>query len=382
MKILHIVPSYKPAYIYGGPIESVSKLCEGLAAAGNRVDVFTTTANGEDELPVEAGRVIDVDGVNVIYFNRVTKDPTHVSPALWLHLWKNVKSYDIVNVQSWWSILVIIATCICLIRGVKVVISPRGMLSPYVLTSGHSTMKNIIHKTVGKWALSKSWLHATAQVEYDEFVSVLGSCKGFIAPNNVTLPDLPIVKTENEIFTLIFMSRVHPKKGIEILLNAISKLSFPVVLKIAGSGDVEYTKTLKELSAKLKIGQQVEWMGWLDRDAKFKALMNADLFVLVSLNENFANVVVESLHMGTPVLISKEVALSTFVNDNHVGWVSSLDVDNVAETLAIAHADHERLDWIRKNGRSVIEETFSEKKLVMNYTTQYQKIIDTNNSGK
>lgn len=377
MKILHIVPSYKPAYIYGGPIESVSKLCEGLAAAGHEVDVFTTTANGKTELDIEAGVPVDVDGVKVTYFKRITKDHTHISPDLWKHLYARVKDYDIVNIQSWWSILVIVAACICHFKKVKVVLSPRGMLSPYIFNSGASGAKSMIHSTIGKWALSKCWLHATAEAEYEECQHVISNWKGFIAPNNVTLPDYPVLKRENEVFTMIFMSRVHPKKGIEILLNAVSRLPFPFLLKIAGSGEEEYLHGLKDKAAALGIEKSIEWMGWVDRKDKFKALMEADLFTLVSLNENFANVVIESLHMGTPVLISGEVALSAFVRQKDLGWITSLNADEVAESIINARADQEKLKRIQENGRHVIAESFAEKVLIGQYVQQYQKIINS-----
>jgi glycogen synthase len=58
MKILHIIASYKPAYVYGGPVMSVSMLAEQLALAGNQVDVYTTTANGKTELPVKTGHQV------------------------------------------------------------------------------------------------------------------------------------------------------------------------------------------------------------------------------------------------------------------------------------------------------------------------------------
>lgn len=377
MKILHIVPSYKPAYIYGGPIESVSKLCEGLVQAGHQVDVFTTTANGETELKVEAGVPIIVDGVNVTYFKRITKDPTHISPDLWKFLYANVKNYDIVNIQSWWNILVIVATCICHLKKVKVVVTPRGMLSEYIFESGSSKAKKIIHGTIGRYALTKSWFHATAEAEYEECRRIIKDWKGFIQPNIITLPNVPVLKSDNEIFTLIFMSRIHPKKGIDILFHALNRLPFAVNLKIAGSGDDAYVEELKELAKDLNIADKIEWMGWIDRDQKFKALMDADLFVLVSLNENFANVVIESLHMGTPVLVSEEVALSAFVQRKDVGWVSSLDVVDVVEKLTAAKNDRQKLERIRATGRVVIEENFSPVKLVNNYVEEYQKIINS-----
>jgi len=377
MKILHIVPSYKPAYIYGGPIESVSRLCEGLAMAGHQVDVFTTTANGETELDVEAGVPIIVDGVSVTYFRRITKDPTHISTDLWKHLYANVKSYDIVNIQSWWNILVIVAACICHWKKVKVVISPRGMLSEYIFESGSSKAKKIIHSTIGKSALSKSWFHATAEAEYEECRKIIKGWKGFIEPNIITLPDVPLLKQENNVFTLIFMSRVHPKKGIDILFHAVSRLPFEVILKIAGSGEESYITELHELAEKLNITEKIEWMGWVDRKDKFTALMKSDLFVLVSLNENFANVVIESLHMGTPVLVSEEVALSAFVQRKDVGWVSSLDVVDVVEKLIAAHKDKDKMKRIRENGRIIIEENFSAAKLVQQYVNEYQKVISS-----
>lgn len=377
MKILHIVPSYKPAYIYGGPIESVSRLCEGLAAQGHEVDVFTTTANGEAELDVPIGVPVAVEGVSVTYFKRITKDPTHVSTDLWRHLYRNVKRYDIVHIQSWWNILVVVAACICHFKRVKVVVAPRGMLSRYIFETGNTKMKKLIHYSVGKNALSRSWFHATADSEYEECKTVISDWKGFTQPNILRLPEVPIEKQHNEVFTLIFMSRIHPKKGIEILFHAISKITFPVILKIAGSGEEDYVAELKNLAAEMNIAEKITWLGWLDRDSKFKELMHADLFTLVSLNENFANVVVESLHMGTAVLLSADVGLSAFVEKNEMGWISTLETDDVVEKLYAAYQDAGKREAIKTNGRAVIEENFSAGQLIRNYIKEYQNIIST-----
>ena len=75
MKIAHIVPSYKPAYTYGGTISSISKLCESLVSNGLDITVLTTTANGKEELNVEPGTKQIVDGVAVIYFKRIFEQP-------------------------------------------------------------------------------------------------------------------------------------------------------------------------------------------------------------------------------------------------------------------------------------------------------------------
>jgi glycosyltransferase involved in cell wall biosynthesis len=375
MKILHIVPSYKPAYVYGGPIESVARLCEGLVAAGHTVHVFTTTANGPIELDVLPGKTVDVDGVQVTYFNRITKDPTHISPALWKHLYKEANHYDLIHIHSWWNILVMVAAKICLLKGAKVIIAPRGMLSNYIFNSGSSKAKKLMHNSFGRSLLKKCYFHATAEAEYRECKELIPGWEGFIQPNIISLPNIPVQHQPNNVFTLIFLSRVHPKKGLDILFKAISLLNFDVVLKIAGDGDEVYIQNLKLIAANLNITAKLEWLGWKNRDDKFKELMQADLFVLVSLNENFANVVIESLHVGTAVFVSEGVALADFVAKQDAGWVSTLDADNIAEQLTKAKAQTAKLEHIRANGRQIIRDNFSEELLITNYVKSYGQVI-------
>lgn len=374
MKILHIVPSYKPAYIYGGPIESVARLCEGLAAAGHMVHVYTTTANGKTELEVPVDKPVDVEGVQVTYFKRITKDPTHISPALWKKLYSNVNEYDIVHIHSWWNILVMVAAKICLSKNAKVIIAPRGMLSSYIFNSGSSKIKKLIHNAFGRGLLTKTYFHATAQAEYKECVELILGWSGFVLPNIISLPKIPVIHQENKAFTLIFLSRIHPKKGLEILIEALSKLNFEVLLKIAGNGDENYIVELKQLAAQFGVADKIEWLGWMNRDRKFVELMNADLFTLISLNENFANVVIEALHVGTAVLVSEDVALSGFITEKNMGWVCNLQVSEVVDKLTEAKSQTTKLNHIRREGRNVIEETFSEQKLIKAYIERYSEV--------
>ena len=375
MKILQIVPSYKPAYVYGGPIESVAKLSEGLVNDGHTVHVYTTTANGTSELPVKANATVLVEGVPVTYFTRITKDNSHISPRLWRQLYKTCRQYDVVHIHSWWNPLVIIATLICHAQKVKVIVSPRGMLSDYIIRSTNKRLKKLIHFIGGKKALAKSYFHATSQIEFEECKRLIPGWQGFMLPNIVTLPILPITKSKNDRFTLLFLSRIHPKKGIEFLIEAISKLSQNIILKIAGTGDEHYINKLKEKIKTLLIEDKIEWIGWKDRAEKFDELMKADLFVLLSYNENFANSVIESLYMGTPVFISDKVGLARFVKEKNMGWVTPLCVQDITETLQFISQQKEALQRIETESRSVVEHAFSEQHLIRQYVDQYQQIV-------
>lgn len=374
LKILHITPSYKPAYVYGGPIESVAKLCEGLIQAEQVVQVYTTTANGDTELPVVPNQMMIVDGVPVTYFTRITKNNTYMSPRLWRKVYTTCRDYDLVHIHSWWNAVAIVSAIICHARNVKVVISPRGMLSDYIFNSTNSRLKKTVHNVMGKNALQKSHFHATASIEYEECVRLIHGWKGFMIPNLITLPLIPIEKITNEVFTLLFLSRIHPKKGIEFLIEVLPSIN-NIVLKIAGSGDEDYIAGLKQKIKALGVEKKVIWLGWKSRTEKFIELMNADLFVLISHNENFANSVVEALHMGTPVLISDMVGLAPFVKEEKVGWITTINSTEVANKLQLIMIEKTERQRIQQESRSVVDNAFSEKQLIGQYIEQYEAYV-------
>ncbi|HJT75266.1 MAG TPA: glycosyltransferase, partial [Chitinophaga sp.] len=190
MNILHIIPSYKPAYVYGGPIYSSSALCEQLVADGHKVTVITTTANGKDELNVPTGVVQQVDGVDTVYFKRYTKDHTHFTPGLIWFLFRNIKKYDAVHIHSWWNLVSIFTLLVCFVRRVRPVVSPRGMLSDYVVQTNHNFQKKVIQGVVGNPLLSKVKFHATSFAEVNEIKKLYPSSEVAEIFNFVNVPEL------------------------------------------------------------------------------------------------------------------------------------------------------------------------------------------------
>ena len=374
MKILHVVPSYKPAYRYGGTIESVALLCEGLVKAGVEVMVFTTTANGKEELDVQGNSLYKVDGVDVIYFKRIFKDPIYISPALWKRLYRECENYDVIHIHSWWNILVMVAAMICKRKKTKFVISPRGMMSDYIVQNSNRLFKKLSLFVIGRSLLKASVFHSTSANESAECKKLIPGWNGFVIPNIVWLPALNISKPANYNFTVIFLSRIHPKKGIELLIEAISRMPIKPLLKIAGTGEDNYVQQLKDKAKNLGIEQNIEWIGWQNRAEKLNALMQADLFALASYNENFANSVMEALSVGTPVLVSDKVGIYDFVNKNKLGWVCTTEVGDVMLKLQEAMQDTEARSRINKSGAEIVKNYLSEEKLVDEYCFQYNKM--------
>jgi glycosyltransferase involved in cell wall biosynthesis len=170
MRLLQVTPSYKPAYGYGGTITSIGLLCETLIGEGCAVTVITTTANGETELPLHTDKPHLVEGVPVFYFPRWTKDHSHFSPALLRWLWSNVKSFDAVHIHSWWNLVALFSVGVCILRGVKPVVSPRGMLSSFTIKG---RIRPLFHRTMGKWLLKNTFLHATSRQESEEGLALI-----------------------------------------------------------------------------------------------------------------------------------------------------------------------------------------------------------------
>lgn len=366
------MPSYKPAYVYGGTIESIARLCEALSNAGHDVTVFTTTANGKEELNVTPGKKYNIEGVRVIYFARIFKDPFYISTALWKYLSHHYKEYDAVHIHSWWNMIVMGAAFICKRKKVKFILSPHGMLSDYILKNSNKFFKWLSYFAFGKSLLKASVFHATSDAEFEECKKLIPGWDGFMIPNVVWLPQLNVSKPSNKDFTIIFLSRIHPKKGVELLMKAVSLVHPAPVLKIAGIGDEKYLQKLRQKAKRLNIEKNIEWLGWQNREEKFEALMQADLFALTSYNENFGNVVIESLHAGTPVLISRGTGLSNFIAEHNYGWVCDTSVNDIHKKIRNAIADKDAREKISKCASLNIYKYFSEDKLIPEYLKYYQ----------
>ncbi|PWS26383.1 hypothetical protein DHW03_16510 [Pedobacter yonginense] len=438
MKIIHITPSYKPAYIYGGPIQSVGKLCEAIKKSCSateknsphnfenepfEIEVLTTTANGRFELDMEAGKPQIVDGVPVTYFNRWTKDHSHFSPSMLLALRKRLKNNKgknlIIHIHAWWNLASILSCWMAKWYKIPVILSPRGMLTGYTMHNRNSFPKKMLHQFMGKNLLKYVYLHATSEQEKTDILQMFQPKSITTIPN---LVDYPVKSVEdqgkgiedqvasikyqvasieyqvtsieeqalsrkyqiesdgnNEVistFQMIFLSRIEEKKGLELLFEALSYLNFTWTLSIAGSGKAHYVNYLKNRAENLGISNRIKWLGHVSNEDKFNVLSVSDLSVLTSYNENFANVVIESLSVGTAVLISNSVGLADYVATKNLGWISTLNPIEIAEQIKLSYHDSAKRGYIRAHAPAQIALDFDDNTLVKQYFKLYQSIVN------
>jgi len=375
LKILQLSASYKPAYIYGGPTMSVSMLAEQLVIAGEKVTVYTTNANGLSELPVEIATPILVDGVTVTYFKRITKDHTHLSPSLLTHLWRTARDYDVIHIHAWWNLVSVLGCLVALMRKVPVIISPRGTLSNYSFHNKNNSIKSIMHSWLGKPLLKKCCIHTTSNNEHDVMKAMLPDNTVFNIPNFIDL-------TKNKFsgyqptghLRIIFFSRIEEKKGLDILLDALKSVTIPYKLTIAGDGNSEYVNQLKKLALDNGVAAQIDWIGF-QTDNKYQLLYEHDVMILPSYDENFGNVVIESLSVGTPVLISRAVGLADYVSQNHLGWLCETNSASVSAAINNLVSQKAEINRIKEYAPGKISADFNYANLAKKYIDMYTQVV-------
>jgi glycosyltransferase involved in cell wall biosynthesis len=351
----------------------------------NTVTVYTTLANGKEELSYKNGEVKTVEGVEVHYFKRITKDHSHLSPALLWHLWKTVKTFDIIHVHAWWNLVTMPATIIALFRGSKVVLTPRGTLSSYSFEVNNSQLKSIFHQLIGKYFLNKTYFHCTSKKEVFDTEKILTPQRIYNLPNFVELPDESqdwinrcqdgSIENKEGVLSLIFLSRIEQKKGLELLFDVLSKLKFKWKLTIVGDGETDYVESLKLKANHLKLEKHIQWLGAVYGEKKFDLMANHDYMILPSFDENFANVVIESLYTGTPVLLTKNVGLSDYVLNHNFGYVCERSSPAMLKMLDDAKEAKAMKSFDSKLINSIILRDFEAEALSKKYLDMYQDII-------
>lgn len=305
MKVLHVIPSFYPAHCYGGPVQSTLHLCRKLAEAGCELRVLTTNANGPvSVLDVPADTEVEVaPGVRVVYARRVR--PDSFSLSMLAKLPAMARWADVVHLTSVYSFPVMPAMIAARLAGKPMVWSPRGSLQRWS-GSTRVRVKDAWDAACRAIQPARTVLHVTSAEEEAESVARYPRLRAAMIPNGVHVPAELHHKPRAGALRLIFLGRLHPKKGIENLLDAVAMLEgIEWSLAIAGKGDPAYTESLRKRIADLRLADRVTMLGEVIGAEKQAALENADLAVFPSHTENFGIVIAEALAHGVPVIASK-----------------------------------------------------------------------------
>jgi len=263
------------------------------------------------------------------------------------------------------------------------VISPHGMLEPWALT--HKKLK----KDFALWLYQRRDLesargfHACSHLEA-ESIRRLGLKQPIaVIPNGVQLPEadvfegVKVEKLEGNQKTALFLSRINPKKGLPMLLDAWKRIA-PVGwrLVIAGNDDANHLPVVERKIRELGLSDVVEIAGSLLGSDKEQAYLNADIFVLPSYSENFGIVVTEALGYQVPVLTTTGCPWQELESER-CGWWVDPSPAGIEQGLkaAFAASDQERQD-MGVRGRHLVEQKYLWPAIAENMTIFYQWLLE------
>jgi len=377
LKILHVTPSFYPALIYGGPTYSVYALCRSLAGQGCQVRVLTTDANGADsELDVNTRENIEIcPGLFVRYCHRVAD--VSVSPTLLRLLASHLLWADVVHLMAVYSFPTIPTLLACRVLGKPLVWSPRGMLQRWDGTK-RPHLKAIWDLVCRIAAPDRFVLHATSEEEARESERRLPGVKTVVVPNGVEIPQIVAYSNGRRDRRFIYLGRLHPKKGIENLLNAYSmvrnSLGTESSLVIAGEGDPQYVERLKVHIQELDLSGTVKMIGHVAGDAKRKLFETADVLIAPSHTENFGIVVSEALAHGVPVIASRG---TPWRRVEEIGCGLWTDNDPVSLATAMKRITSMPLREMGCRGRQWMQREFAWDSLAEQMSGVYRNLIST-----
>ena len=203
------------------------------------------------------------------------------------------------------------------------IVSPRGMLGSWAMGHGHWKKKLAWHLYQRSDLYKATGFHATSEQEADEIRALGFQQPIVVAPNGLDVPEQLPPRRTCDFRQALFLSRIHPKKGIELLLRAWKSagVSSQWRMLIAGPDENGHRLEMEKLVKSLGLRDTVSFAGPLDDIAKWQAYVDSDLFVLPSHNENFGIVIAEAMAAGLPVITTTGTPWRALVNDKMGWWV-------------------------------------------------------------
>lgn len=343
LRILHTTSSM--SLDMGGPARSIRGLCNESLKLGHTVGLHIS----EEKSLTDVTDLIK-SGVEVL-----TGDLAKLA--------REWKSSDIVHDHGIWLPSNHRSSQFCITNGLCRIVSPRGMLEPWAMR----------HKRWKKWIAWNiyqrrdltlaSALHATAESEANQFRKLGLSNPIKIVPNGVEIPsipqDMPNKEKTESVRTALFLSRIHPKKGLPILAQSWAATK-PVGwrMRVIGPDEGGHKSEVKALTEELGISDQWQFEDALEGCEKWAALASADIFILPTYSENFGISIAEALISGLPVITTTGTPWSRLTTEG-CGWWVNPNKESLSSILAQALTlDSNILVTMGEKGRNWMKREF------------------------
>jgi glycosyltransferase involved in cell wall biosynthesis len=385
MKLLHIIGTLNPDY--GGPVVGLNQLVYALETMGHSNEVLTLDPFGCDwlaDFPVSVHTLGPSLG-KYCYTPRLVP---------WLR--KNSASYDAVIVNGIWQYQSLGVWLASRKTKFSYYVFVHGALDPWF--KHQYPMKHLKKWLYWPWAEYQVLRDARAVLFTSEEEKQLAAQSFWLYRANEEVVHYGIVPPPSDSDAqlhallhafpalkgkriLLFLGRIHPKKGCDLLLQAFANIAptHPEVMLVVAGPDAEnWRPTLENLANNLGIAQKILWTGFISGDLKWGMLRAADAFVLPSHSENFGVAVVEALACGTPVLISDKINIWKEINAAQAGLIAPDTQDGTTSLLEKWYTlGTKGQALLRANAHSCFERHFEIKASATQLVATIQKTLPT-----
>jgi len=364
MRILTFVPRLD--LNDGGVVRAVIDIANALVAQGISVCLLCEDSKDRDELdPSVELQSLDMGTVsgsqNAIRVEGLIRDA------------------DVVHLHQVWLPANVYLSKLADQLNTPVVLSPHGMLDNWSLRQKRLKKRAFLALYRRHFRKRISLFHCTAEAEKQQLTKNLGVDADhvavvplFIDPNLLSRPSNRI-HDDSTRSSIAFLSRVHPKKGLEILIEAmglIKSRGIETTLRIAGPGDQRYVNRLKDLVRRLGLEDRIRFEGMIRGDDKLAFLDRSSVFVLPTHQENFGLVLIEAMLRGVPTITTRGTDIWKELESANA-LITRQDAAGVADAIATVLANTE--NW--SPNRRMLTDWLDQNTLVRQYSRLYERAL-------
>lgn len=395
MKVLHVAQALSRNF--GGVQTVLQDLVKAQHEAGINVDVLSTNVDApRGVLPVPVNRFIEKDGVRFRH-SSVQFRPLLFSLDLKNYLDQHIVDYDLVHIHGLYRFPPTYAAYQARRQGVPYIIRPHGSLDPYLFDKSSRSLW--LKRLYERWfdlpnLHAAGAIHYTAEEERERASFLKLRAPSFVVPNGLdwaqyaTLPARGGLRARwglGEAPLVLFLGRLHFKKGLDLLIPAFDALRRRVPgvqLVIAGPENDDYGQRVRGWVRERGLDAAVHFVGPLHGADVLQAYVDADVFALPSYTENFGMTVIEALASSVPVVISDQVNIHAEVSGAGAGLVTRCEAGEVAQALETLLVDADRRRAMGEAGRQMVKARFTWPAIVDALTAEYEQVIARHHADK
>ncbi len=373
MHVGHFITSRNLSY--GGPVVAMAGLAKEQVAA-NQVSIFYEHEPDHIFSPLDIYKPLHTPRLGPLH-NRKSQ----------VRMDQRIADTDILHLHGIWEDIQYHAACAARRKGIPYVIRTCGMLDPWSLANRSKWKKKLyLQLRLRAMLRDAAGIHFTTQREAELAASFTTPEQVIIEPNGIDLSEYEDLPRRGDLRRklsigekpmVLFLGRIAPKKGLDVLLPAFARLDNPeAVLVIAGPDEAGYVQKVRAMAEALGIKDRIYYTGPIHGEEKLHAMVDADLFALTSYQENFGNAVLEAMACGTPVLVSDQVNICDEVAAAKTGRVVKMDIKAAATALQELLNQPEETKQLGQNGRGLAHERFSWHQIAARWNEHYQRLVE------